>query len=102
MRRTNSLPAGVLAVAMAACAGAAEPEVTPAGVSRGDRIAATCVTCHHPANAHIPPLAGASAITIAAQANADDTIMQRLLAGLTEEDIRAVAASLARSHGGAP
>ena len=70
--------------------------------SRGDRIAATCVTCHHPANAHIPPLAGTSVAVLSALAATGDTVMHRLLAGLTEQDIEAVAESLARTSGEAP
>ena len=93
-----ALRAVSLLVAAAPCAHAAESNA----FSRGDRIAATCVTCHHPANTHIPPLAGTSAALLSALTATEDTIMHRLLAGLTEEDIEAVAGSLARTGGDAP
>ena len=88
----------ILLGAAAPCVHAAESNA----FSRGDRIAATCVTCHHPANAHIPPLAGTSVAVLSALAATEDTVMHRLLAGLTEEDIEAVAGSLARTDGEAP
>lgn len=87
-----------LLVAAAPCVHAAESNA----FSRGDRIAATCVTCHHPANAHIPPLAGTSVAVLSSLTVAENTVMHRLLAGLTEEDIEAVAGSLARNGGEAP
>ena len=81
--------------------GAATVAPDPPAVSRGDRIAATCVTCHHPGNAHIPPLANVSAALLAAR-ETGNTVMHRLVEGLTEDDLHAVAESLARSHGDAP
>ena len=96
--RTSLLTA---ASAAALVGGAATVAADPPAVSRGDRIAATCVTCHHPGNAHIPPLANVSAALLAAQ-ETSNTVMHRLVEGLTDDDIRAVAESLARSHGDAP
>ena len=90
-----ALRAVSLLVAAAPCAHAAESNA----FSRGDRIAATCVTCHHPANAHIPPLAGTSVAALSSLTMAENTVMHRLLSGLTEEDIAAVAESLARIGG---
>lgn len=93
-----ALRAVSLLVAAAPCVHAAESNA----FSRGDRIAATCVTCHHPVNAHIPPLSGASAAVLSSLAAAENTVMHRLLSGLTKEDIEAVAGSLARTGGEAP
>ena len=94
-----AVPCGAVIVALAAahCHGSDAP-----APSRGDRIAATCVTCHHPSNAHIPSLTNVSGALIAAQAEAANTIMHRLVAGLTPEDIEAVAEALARGRGEAP
>ena len=97
MSRAAPWAVGLL-VAAAPCVHAAESNA----FSRGDRIAATCVTCHHPANAHIPPLAGIPVAVLSSLTVAKDTIMHRLLSGLTEEDIEAVARSLARTGGEAP
>ena len=65
--------------------------VAPNGVG----IAATCMTCHHPSNAHIPWLERPSAAAIRAQAQAQGTVMHRLMRGLTDAEIEAVAAALA-------
>jgi len=65
--------------------------VAPNGVG----IAATCMTCHHPSNAHIPWLKRPSAAAIRAQAQAQGTVMHRLMRGLTDAEIEAVAAALA-------
>ncbi len=97
MSRAASWAVGLL-VAAAPCVHAAESDA----FSRGDRIAATCVTCHHPANIHIPPLSGTSAAALSSLTVAEDTVMHRLLSGLTPEDIEAVAESLARTGGEAP
>ena len=94
---------GAVSVALAAaCAHGDDAPFTSPSNSRGDRVAATCVTCHHPSNAHIPSLTNVSGALIAAQAEAADTIMHRLVAGLTQEDIEAVAEALARGRGEAP
>lgn len=93
-----ALRAVSLLVAAAPCAHAAESNA----FSRGDRIAATCVTCHHPANAHIPPLAGTSVAVLSSLTMAENTVMHRLLSGLTQADIAVVAESLARTGGEAP
>lgn len=93
-----ALRAVSLLVAAAPCVHAAESDA----FSRGDRIAATCVTCHHPANSHIPPLSGTSVAVLSSLTAAENTIMHRLLSGLTEEDIEAVAESLARASGETP
>ena len=91
-----TVPCGafIAALAAACCNGSDAP-----APSRGDRVAATCVTCHHPSNAHIPSLDNVSSTLIAAQTEAANTIMHRLVAGLTPEDIEAVAAALARGRG---
>ena len=96
MRWRNDLqPALTTALLLTASTVAGEP----VAVSRGDAIAATCVTCHHPANEHIPPLANTSAALLATRGETGTTVMHRLVAGLSEEDIQAVAEALARSHG---
>ena len=100
MRLRSSLLTAMSAAALVGGAATVAPD--PPAVSRGDRIAATCVTCHHPGNAHIPPLANVSAALLAAQAETGNTVMHRLVEGLTEDDLHAVAESLARSHGDAP
>ena len=95
-------PAAIRAVSLVIAAAPCVYAAASDAFSRGDRIAATCATCHHPANAHIPALDNTSAAQLATLAAAEDTIMHRLLAGLTEEDVEAVAASLARSPREAP
>ena len=97
MSRAAPWAVGLL-VAAAPCVHAAESNA----FSRGDRIAATCVTCHHPANVHIPPLSRTSAAALSPLTVAENTVMHRLLSGLTAEDIKAVAESLARTGGEAP
>ena len=72
----RGLAAVIVALAAACCQGSDAP-----APSRGDRVAATCVTCHHPSNAHIPSLDNVSGALLAAQAEATDTIMHRLVAG---------------------
>lgn len=93
-----ALRAVSLLVAAAPCMHAAEGDA----FSRGDRIAATCVTCHHPANAHIPRLSTTSVSALSSLTVAENTVMHRLFSGLTEADIEAVAESLARNGGEAP
>ena len=93
----RGLAAVIVALAAACCHGSDAP-----APSRGDRVAATCVTCHHPSNAHIPSLDNVSGALLAAQAEATNTIMHRLIAGLTPEDIEAVAEALGRRRGEAP
>ncbi len=61
----------------------------------GSGIAATCMTCHHPSNTHLPWTEQPSAAAIRAQAEASGTVMHRLVRGLTEAEIEAVAAALA-------
>ncbi len=94
---------GAVSVALAvACAHGDDAPFTSPSNSRGDRVAATCITCHHPSNAHIPSLDNVSGALIAAQAEATNTIMHRLIAGLTPEDIEAVAEALGRRRGEVP
>lgn len=93
-----ALRAVSLLVAAAPCVHAADSNA----FSRGDRIAATCVTCHHPANSHIPPLSGTSFAVLSSLTTAENTVMHRLLSGLTEQDIEAVAEALVRTSGEAP
>ena len=93
-----ALRAVSLLVAAAPCVHAAESDA----FSRGDRIAATCVTCHHPANSHIPSLSGMSVAVLSSLSATENTVMHRLLSGLTEQDIEAVARSLAQTRGEAP
>ena len=53
------------------------------------------MTCHHPSNAHIPWPERPSAAAIRAQAQPQGTVMHRLMRGLTDAEIEAVAAALA-------
>lgn len=77
-------------------AGDAQGAVTPNGIG----IAGTCMTCHHPANTHIPWLERPTAAAIRAQANAEGTVMHRLVRGLSDAEIEAVAAALAQAPEG--
>ena len=58
------------------------------------------MTCHHPSNAHIPWLERPSAAAIHAQGKAQGTVMHRLVRGLTDAEIEAVAAALAQAPEG--
>lgn len=69
---------------------------------RGQAIAATCATCHHPDNTAIPPIEGRPAAELVSRLHElvqdpNAIVMARLAAGLTESDIDAVAATLSRS-----
>ena len=68
--------------------------------SNGIGIAATCMTCHHPSNTHIPWLERPSAAAIRAQGKIGGTVMHRLVRGLTDAEIEAVAAALAQAPEG--
>lgn len=80
----------------AVVAGDAQGAVTPNGIG----IAGTCMTCHHPANTHIPWLQRPTAAAIRAQADAGGTVMHRLVRGLSDAEIEAVAAALAQAPEG--
>ena len=58
------------------------------------------MTCHHPANTHIPWLQRPTAAAIRAQADAGGTVMHRLVRGLSDAEIEAVAAALAQAPEG--